>query len=90
MTNKPKVKTMWGVFQADGITLRGPIIADDVCETLSEAFAEAATLIQDGTYKQVEIAKARFSQKHESWVDMGEQNRIQSDARDFEIDEDED
>lgn len=82
-----KAETKWAVFGADGITLRGPIVADEVCESLEEAFQEAATLIADGIYMKVEIAKARYKESGGYWYDFGARNRISIDAEDFEMPE---
>lgn len=80
-----KRKELWGVMGADGLCLTGPRLADEVFESLNEAFQEAGQMIQDGIYQEIEIAPCRLNAKEGYWYDAGSRNRIQIDARDFEM-----
>lgn len=65
-------ETKYGIIVGGGITLTLPRVIDgEECETLEDAFARAASAIIDGE-TEVEIVQCQYSERHESWVQVGE------------------
>jgi len=73
------IKYKFGVVDNSCISLRGPRPIDVVCETLAEAFAEAADLISDDA-KQVSIVRCTLNRSGDEWVSAGGEE-IDIDAR---------
>jgi hypothetical protein len=81
--NEPQ-KVYYGVINEDHFTLITPRSIDgDECETLSEAFDQAKDMILNGV-SEVSIVRAKYSVKHQLWVedDLGSitiEARVKSD-----------
>jgi len=73
------IKYKFGVVDNSCISLRGPRPIDVVCETLAEAFAEAADLIYYSA-KRVSIVRCKLNRSGDDWVDAGGEE-IDIDAR---------
>ena len=73
------IKYKFGVVDNSCLSLRGPHSIDVVCETLAEAFAEAADLIYYSATR-VSIVRCKLNRSGDDWVDAGGEE-IDIDAR---------
>ena len=73
------IKYKYGVVDNSCLSLRGPHSIDVVCDTLAEAFTEAAELISDGS-TQVSIVRCKLNRSGDEWVSAGGEE-IDIDAR---------
>lgn len=68
----------YGVIDSEGLTLMSRVI-DSVTNNLSDAFEEAADMIQNGT-NRVSIVRCRFSERTGEWHEILKYGAITVDA----------
>ena len=73
------IKYKFGVVDNSLLSLRGPRYIDVMCDTLKEAFTEAAELIEYGA-KRVSVVRCKLNKRGDDWVDAGGEE-IDIDAR---------
>lgn len=74
----------WGVFDGDGIQLRGPFVPDEVCDTFSAALSTAGEMLADGIYEQLTVRRVCLHKSKEYWVASKRfPGSVELDARDL-------
>lgn len=74
------IKYKFGVVDSTRLSLLGRRYIDSVCDTLEEAFTEAAGFIDQGA-QQISIVRCKLNKTGDDWIDAGDEEEITIDAR---------